>query len=286
MKTLLFVPAIVIMAVCGTCEAATGDDLVEILRVVHALKNDHRRGSRDSGDGIDHRHAAFQNHNQPTHFAGTRDDWKHAQEHEQQVRVSRGRDLRVTDASGNFRDSHEEFIGGSSRDRARSAQFRPQPAPMPALRSPRDQVRLDFSINFGSGSIQPGLAPVYVPAAPPVPRRRTVYVLQPAPAPICVCRHQIGEFVDTRVPLATCVRIRNLCNAAPNAIPAVIAVRDPDMCAHDTEERVAYVQILVPPQPLRSLEISRCRTKITLGFGQYDIRICSKDGLITVEYDD
>jgi hypothetical protein len=37
MKTLLFVPAIVIMAVCDTCEAATGDDLVEILRVVHAL---------------------------------------------------------------------------------------------------------------------------------------------------------------------------------------------------------------------------------------------------------
>ncbi|MFM7864937.1 MAG: hypothetical protein ACKPHU_12050, partial [Planctomycetaceae bacterium] len=71
-----------------------------------------------------------------------------------------------------------------------------------------------------------------------------------------------------------------------NAIPAVIAVRDHEMCAHDTEERVAYVQILVPPQPLRSLEISRCRTKITLCFGQYDIRICSKDGLITVEYED
>ncbi|MFM7832104.1 MAG: hypothetical protein ACKPJD_09960, partial [Planctomycetaceae bacterium] len=130
MKTLLFVPAIVIMAVCGTSEAATGDDLVEILRVVHALTDDRGRGSRDSGDGIDHRHATRQNHNQPTHFAGSRDEWKHAQEHEQQVRVARGRDMRVTDASRNFRDSHEEFIGGSSRDRAHSAQFRPQPAPV------------------------------------------------------------------------------------------------------------------------------------------------------------
>ncbi|MFM7868393.1 MAG: hypothetical protein ACKPHU_29605, partial [Planctomycetaceae bacterium] len=80
MKTLLFVPAIVIMAVCGSCEAATGDDLVEILRVVHALTDDRGRGSRD---GIDHRHVARQNHNQSTHFAGSRDEWKHAQEHEQ-----------------------------------------------------------------------------------------------------------------------------------------------------------------------------------------------------------
>ena len=285
MKTLLFVPAIMIMAACGTCEAATGDDLVEILRVVHALTDDRGRGSRASSEAIDHRHAVRDNHNQPTHFAGSRDDWKQAQEHEQQVRVARGRDMRVTDAGRNFRDSHEEFMGGTSRDRAHNAHYRPQPAPVPSYHSSRDQVRLGFSINFGSGSVQPRLAPVYVPAAPPVPPRRTVFVPQPAPAPICVCRHQIGEFVDTRVPLATCVRVRNLCDAAPNAIPAVIAVRDPDMCTHDTEERVAYVQILVPPQPLRSLEISRCRTRIDLCFGEYDISICSKDGLITVEYD-
>jgi hypothetical protein len=286
MKTLLFVPAIVIMVVCGTCEAASGDDLVEILRVVHALTDDRGRNTRSSSERFDHHNTVQQNLDRQAHFSGSRDEWKHAQEHEQQVRVSRGRDMRVTEASRNFRDSHDEFINGTSRDRARSAQYRPQPAPAP--RSSRDNVRLGLSLHFGSGSMQPGFAPVYVPAVPvlpPTPSRRTVYVPQPAPAPVCVCRHQIGEFVDTRVPLATCVRVRNLCDAAPNAIPAVIAVRDPNMCSHDTEERVAYVQILVPPQPLRSLEISRCRTRVSLCFGEYDVRICSKDGLITVEYD-
>ena len=71
----------------------------------------------------------------------------------------------------------------------------------------------------------------------------------------------------------------------PDAVPAVIAVRDPNLCEDDSEETVAYVRILVPPQPLRSLEISPCRTKLTLCFGQYDVLICSSNGRITVEYD-
>ncbi len=167
MKTLLFVPAIVIMVVCGTCEAASGDDLVEILRVVHALTDDRGRNTRSSSERFDHHNTVQQNLDRQAHFSGSRDEWKHAQEHEQQVRVSRGRDMRVTEASRNFRDSHDEFISGTSRDRARSAQYRPQPAPAP--RSSRDNVRLGLSLHFGSGSVQPGFAPVYVPAVPVLP---------------------------------------------------------------------------------------------------------------------
>lgn len=273
MKSLLFVPAVLIMVACSTCEAATGDDLVEILRVVHALTDDRARGSRAS---TEHR----------SHFAGSRDEWKQEQAREQRELSTRHPETRTAETSRNFRDMHNSFMNGSPRENSRSSHYRPQPVPVPvpapAPRSTRDNVRFGLSINLGSGSIRPSYAPVYTA---PAPAPRTILFPQPVPGPVCLCPHQIGEFVDTRVPLATCVRVRNLHKAAPNAVPAVIAVRDPDMCEHDSEETVAYVRILVPPQPLRSLEISPCRTKLTLCFGQYDVLICSSNGRITVEYD-
>jgi hypothetical protein len=97
--------------------------------------------------------------------------------------------------------------------------------------------------------------------------------------------HQVGEIVDCHVPLATCVRVEDECDIAPNAVPVVVAVRDPKMCAHDVVERVVFVQVFVPPCPPRSIEISRCRTRVTMDFGRYEVDIKSRNGMIVVDYD-
>jgi len=126
-------------------------------------------------------------------------------------------------------------------------------------------------------------APSY-PQAPVYPPIQSYPPGQGYPSPNAF-PHQIGEIVDCQVPLATCVRVEDECNIAPNAIPVVVAVRDPYLCAHECHERVAYVQIYVPPFPPRSIRVSPCRTRLTMDFGQYQVDIKSVNGLIVVDYD-
>jgi len=148
---------------------------------------------------------------------------------------------------------------------------------------------LQISLQFGeNGSRNPRYgAPVYVPAPrpvqalPPVP----VYPFLPtypyaAPVPF-----QLGQFIDCQVPLATCVQVQDECNIAPNAVPVIIAVRDPNMCAHDIMERLVYVQIFVPQCPLCDLQVSPCRTRVSLDYGRYEVDIKSGNGVIVVDYD-
>ncbi len=103
--------------------------------------------------------------------------------------------------------------------------------------------------------------------------------------PVQVLPHEIGQIVDCQVPLATRVLVEDECNIAPDAVPAVIAVRDPSMCAHESHERLVYVQVFVPPCPLRSLTVSPCRTGIRMDFCDYGVDIKSKNGVIIVDYD-
>lgn len=99
-----------------------------------------------------------------------------------------------------------------------------------------------------------------------------------------VLPHQLGEIVDCGVPLSNSVRVRNARNIAPNAVPIVVAVRDPSLCAHDHDERVVYVQVFAPPCPPRSITISPCRTRVTLCFGRYDVEIRSVNDVVVVDY--
>ena len=148
---------------------------------------------------------------------------------------------------------------------------------------------LQISLQFGeNGSRNPGYgAPVYVPAPrpvqllPPVP----VYPVVPVYPHVAPAPFQIGQFIDCRVPLATCVHVEDECNIAPNAVPVVIAVRDPNMCVHETVERLVYVQIFVPQCPLRDLQVSPCRTRVSLDYGKYEVDIRSGNGVIVVDYD-
>ena len=141
------------------------------------------------------------------------------------------------------------------------------------------QVNLQFASNGPSGA---GYAPpIYIPAQSSVPALPPVPVHpQIAPLPF-----QLGQFVNCQVPLATCVRVEDQCNIAPNAVPVVIAVRDPNSCVHDIYERLVFVQIFVPPCPLRNLQVSPCRTRMSLDYGKYEVDIKSVNGLVVVDYD-
>ncbi len=167
------------------------------------------------------------------------------------------------------------------------------------------QVNLRFASNTGSN--QGYGPPAYIPAQlPPQPQLQQLppvqqyppqqYPVQQFPAVqnypvsqgypgVVPAPFELGQFVNCQVPLATCVRVEHECNIAPNAIPVVVAVRDPHMCDHDVQERLVFVQIFVPPCPVQNVRVSRCRTKISLDFGRYEVDIKSANGIIVVDYD-
>jgi len=134
------------------------------------------------------------------------------------------------------------------------------------------------SLHIGGGyDVAPPPAPIYVPPAP-------IYV-EPAPAPI----HEIGSFGTCPVPIEPHVLVRNAHESAPHAVPVVVAVRNPHLGRYGSRgcvESLVYVQVFVPPCPLRKLKVSPCRTKIELDYGDYEVEITSCDGHIDVEYDD
>jgi len=101
--------------------------------------------------------------------------------------------------------------------------------------------------------------------------------------------HQIGEIIDCPVPLATCIRIKDPDHIAPDAIPTVVAVRDPNLCRHKCDccvERVVYIEVCLPPCPPRKLRISPDGTYVCMNYGKYQVELTSRKGLITIDYDD
>lgn len=148
-----------------------------------------------------------------------------------------------------------------------------------------------FSVRLNIGGSNPVLQPVVYPQAPvvvypPVPQV-PVMPVYPAGPSIHALPHQIGEIVDCIVPLATCVRVEDAHKIAPNAVPVVVAVRDPNLPPHveGCVHSVVFVEVCVPPCPLRSLTISPCKTRIKMDFGQYEVDIRSTGGVIRVDYD-
>ncbi len=175
---------------------------------------------------------------------------------------------------------------GISRPSVNTVNLRPNHYVAP---SARRNSNLQISLQFGANGRQTRSCgtPVYVPAPqpvqvlPPVP----VYPSVPVYPHVVPVHFQLGQFIDCQVPLATCVVVQDECNIAPNAVPVVIAVRDPNMCEHEIVERLVYVQIFVPRCQLLDLQISPCRTRICLDYGRYEIDIKSGNGVIVVDYD-
>jgi hypothetical protein len=112
---------------------------------------------------------------------------------------------------------------------------------------------------------------------------------QLAPAPSAILPHRLGETIDSPVTLVTADRIKDPDHVAPGAVPVVVAIRDPALCAHKCDccvERLVYVEVCVPACPLKKLKLSHHNTYVCMNYGDHQVEITSRNGRITVDYDD
>jgi hypothetical protein len=150
-----------------------------------------------------------------------------------------------------------------------------------------------FQGGRGSGwtfRVSGGTPPIYAqpvlpqyPVIPQYPVAPQVPVIPQMP----VMSHQLGQIVDCPVPLATCVRIEDACNIAPNAVPVTVAVRNPDLPPYHEGcvDSLIYVEVCVPPCPMQQLVISPCRTRIKMDFGSHQVELKSRNGMVIIDYD-
>jgi hypothetical protein len=164
--------------------------------------------------------------------------------------------------------------------------------PFPYRRTPVLSVRLGSQGHpiqteylRGGDVTYPVLPVAPVSPVPPVPGLSVA----PIPRQPSLMPHRIGEIIDCPVQLATCIRVKDPDHIAPDAVPTVVAVRDPNLCRHKCKcciESVVYVEVCLPPCPPRKLRISPCGTYICMNYGKYQVELTSRKGLITIDYDD
>jgi hypothetical protein len=85
------------------------------------------------------------------------------------------------------------------------------------------------------------------------------------------------------------VRVKDCRNIAPGAVPIIVSVKDPNTCRKACRccpPQYVLVQVFVPPCPLRKRDVGDRGAKLELDYGKYEIDIKSRDGVITVDYDD
>ena len=256
-----------------TTARAQANDIVDFLRAINGIPDG--RHAPPQVQPVGHR---FQGQF-PGQQMSTRDAWKMAN--------NGGRDFDYGNGMRHPQGYGQDPYGArlSLRDQSHRAQ-------MYQDRVYRNQGSTSsIRVGLQIGNAPYGGSPVYVQDGsyynnvPPqtVP---PVNVLPPVnQGPVMNMPHQIGEIVDCQVPLATCVQIEDECDIAPNAVPIIVAVRDPNAPLDRCHPQMAYVEICVPPCPPRSLRVSPCQTEIKMDFGQYDVEIKSRNGVIVVDYD-
>lgn len=152
---------------------------------------------------------------------------------------------------------------------------------------------LAFHVNVGNSAPAPVYRPSGFPQSgighydhghhlpvPPLPQ-------SPLPGQFQHLPHELGQIVTCPVPVYSHVHVECACNIAPNAVRTLVAVRDPALGRfRSCVERMVYVEVYAPPCPPRRVRVSPCRTKVRMDYGRYDITIESRDGCVTVTYDD
>lgn len=99
--------------------------------------------------------------------------------------------------------------------------------------------------------------------------------------------HQLGQIVSCHVPVFTHVQVESACDIAPNAVPTLVAVRDPNLGRfRSCVEQLVYVEVLAPACAPRRVRVSPCRTRVRMDYGRYEVTITSRDGCVTVRYND
>lgn len=119
----------------------------------------------------------------------------------------------------------------------------------------------------------PAIEPMPMPNGSPAP------AATPVPA---------GE--GAPVALYHCVRYKDECNIAPCAVPMVVTVKDPcdNNCDPCCAPKCVAVQICVPPCSECPPEVccKRGGEYVRYDYGKYRVEITSRNGVVTVDYDD
>lgn len=107
----------------------------------------------------------------------------------------------------------------------------------------------------------------------------------PAPAP------DAGKLSHQTVQLYDRVEIEDLDNVHPCAVKKIVAVKDPcerpaAICG-DCAPPCVYVMICVPPCDEFEYKVKRKDgSKVKYDYGKYEVEITSKDGVVSIDYDD
>ncbi len=92
-----------------------------------------------------------------------------------------------------------------------------------------------------------------------------------------------GQFVDQEVSLYPHVRVKGRDAIPRHAIPQIVAVRSPDPFRFPG---LVYVQVAVPPRPVREAKVEDGGAKVEMKYEDFEVKIVSAKGVVSVEYDD
>lgn len=149
------------------------------------------------------------------------------------------------------------------------------------------QGGIQFQLTLGGSN--PRLSVSSRPAAPmlaPAPLPGTLPV--PSGGPM-IGDYCVGCEVAGSAPLCGHVRVKDPRNIAPHAVRRMIAVRDPHGCDHLCDccpRQCVFVEVCMPPCECHDVKVSRDGRRIEYDFGDYEIEVTSRNGLVTVDYDD
>lgn len=133
----------------------------------------------------------------------------------------------------------------------------------------------------------PTPAPQGVPTPAPQPGSPS---LQPVPEPYTETIPSPGVAPFQTVELYPRVKYEDLDNVHPLAVKKIVAVKDPrwkrSICGTCAPPCV-YVMICVPPCDKFKFDVKRKdHSKVEYDYGEYEIEITSKNGVVYVDYDD
>jgi hypothetical protein len=101
--------------------------------------------------------------------------------------------------------------------------------------------------------------------------------------------HEGAPVAGQPVALFHCVKYSDRDNVHPCAVSMVVSVADPCQCHNPCScctPSCVNVQICVPPCGCPQVKTSRHGHKVTYDYGKYEVEIESKDGVVSVDYDD
>jgi hypothetical protein len=92
------------------------------------------------------------------------------------------------------------------------------------------------------------------------------------------------------IELYPCVQYSDGDNVHPCAVHTVVAVKDPTCCSHPCDccqPACVYVEICVPPNCTYCYDVKRHDgSKVEYDYGDYEIEITSRNGVVYLDYDD